>query len=162
MIGALPDLITEYPLAEPLECLLMEALHAAGRDAEAIDRYAVVRERLAEALGADPGQELRTVYEAILRGEPLAAATGATAQRGQTGTRRAEPATGAVAARGARIRRAGGAAGQLDALAGTGPDAPGAAVVIAAIAGWPGSARPRWRCTGRTGSPTGSRTASST
>jgi DNA-binding SARP family transcriptional activator/tetratricopeptide (TPR) repeat protein len=70
VIGALPGLITEYPLAEPLEYLLMEALHAAGRDAEAIDRYAVVRTRLAEALGADPGQELRALYEAILRGTP--------------------------------------------------------------------------------------------
>jgi DNA-binding SARP family transcriptional activator/tetratricopeptide (TPR) repeat protein len=68
--GSLPDLITEYPLAEPLECLLMEALHAAGRDAEAIDRYGCVRERLAEALGTDPGSELRARYEAILRGEP--------------------------------------------------------------------------------------------
>jgi DNA-binding SARP family transcriptional activator/tetratricopeptide (TPR) repeat protein len=70
VIGTLPDLITEYPLAEQLECLLMEGLHAAGRDAEAIDRYATVRGRLAEALGADPGPELRAVYEAILRGEP--------------------------------------------------------------------------------------------
>src|SRR5512146_1893357 len=69
VVTALPDLIIEYPLAEPLECLLMEALHAVGRDAEAIDRYATVRERLAEALGADPGPELRGLYEAILRGE---------------------------------------------------------------------------------------------
>jgi DNA-binding SARP family transcriptional activator/Tfp pilus assembly protein PilF len=75
VLAAVPDLITEYPLAEPLECLLMEALHAAGRDAEAIDRYATVRDRLAETLGADPGQELRAVYEAILRGEPLPATT---------------------------------------------------------------------------------------
>ena len=69
VIDTLPDLIAEYPLAEPLECLLMEALHAAGRDAEAIDRYATVRERLAEALGADPGQRAAGLYEAILRGE---------------------------------------------------------------------------------------------
>ncbi|MET9913483.1 BTAD domain-containing putative transcriptional regulator [Streptomyces sp. NPDC006476] len=69
VITTLPGLIGEYPLAEPLEGLLMEALHAAGRDAEAIDRYATVRARLAEALGADPGPALRTLYEAILRGE---------------------------------------------------------------------------------------------
>jgi DNA-binding SARP family transcriptional activator/tetratricopeptide (TPR) repeat protein len=69
VITTLPDLIAEYPLAEPLESLLMEALHAAGRDAEAIDRYATVRARLAETLGADPGPELRSLYEAILRGE---------------------------------------------------------------------------------------------
>ncbi|WIM97886.1 BTAD domain-containing putative transcriptional regulator [Actinoplanes oblitus] len=69
VIEAVPPLIAEYPLAEPLEALLMEALHLAGRDAEAMDRYAAVRTRLAEALGADPGPALRALHEAILRGE---------------------------------------------------------------------------------------------
>jgi DNA-binding SARP family transcriptional activator/tetratricopeptide (TPR) repeat protein len=69
VINTLPDLVTDYPLAEPLEGLFMEALHAAGRDAEAIDRYATVRQRLADHLGTDPGPELRTLYQAILRGE---------------------------------------------------------------------------------------------
>jgi DNA-binding SARP family transcriptional activator/tetratricopeptide (TPR) repeat protein len=68
VITALPDLLAEYPLVEPLEVLLMRALHAAGRDAEAIDRYAVVRQRLADDLGADPGAELRDLHQAILRG----------------------------------------------------------------------------------------------
>ncbi|GAA4599246.1 DNA-binding SARP family transcriptional activator [Actinoplanes octamycinicus] len=69
VIAAAPPLITEYPLAEPLEALLMEALHLAGRDAEAMDRYAAVRTRLAETLGADPGPQLRALHEALLRGE---------------------------------------------------------------------------------------------
>jgi DNA-binding SARP family transcriptional activator/tetratricopeptide (TPR) repeat protein len=69
VIGALPDLVAEYPLAEPLEGLLMRALHAAGRDAEAVERYALVRQRLAEELGTDPGPELRALHSAILRGE---------------------------------------------------------------------------------------------
>jgi DNA-binding SARP family transcriptional activator len=69
VIAALPDLIAEYPLTEPLEALLMRALHAAGRDAEAIDRYTLVRRRLAEELGTDPGPELRELHTAILRGE---------------------------------------------------------------------------------------------
>jgi DNA-binding SARP family transcriptional activator/tetratricopeptide (TPR) repeat protein len=69
VISTLPDLVAEYPLAEPLEDLLMRALHAAGRDAEAIERYAVVRQRLADELGTDPGVVLRTLHSAILRGE---------------------------------------------------------------------------------------------
>jgi DNA-binding SARP family transcriptional activator/tetratricopeptide (TPR) repeat protein len=69
VIRTLPDLVTEYPLVEPLEGLLMEALHAAGRDAEAVDRYTSLRERLADELGTDPSAELRTLHRAILRGE---------------------------------------------------------------------------------------------
>ncbi|WP_103342762.1 AfsR/SARP family transcriptional regulator [Amycolatopsis sp. CA-126428] len=69
VIGALPELAAEYPLAEPLEVLLMRALHAVGRDAEAVERYAAVRNRLADALGTDPGSELRALHGELLRGE---------------------------------------------------------------------------------------------
>ncbi|WP_410612645.1 BTAD domain-containing putative transcriptional regulator [Amycolatopsis sp. lyj-109] len=69
VIAALPELAAEYPLAEPLEALLMRALHAAGRAAEAVERYAAVRTRLADALGTDPGAELRALHGDILRGE---------------------------------------------------------------------------------------------
>jgi DNA-binding SARP family transcriptional activator/tetratricopeptide (TPR) repeat protein len=65
----LPAVIAEYPLVEPLEGLLMRALHATGRDAEAIDRYTTVRQRLADHLGTDPGSELRALHQAILRGK---------------------------------------------------------------------------------------------
>ncbi|MET0235056.1 MAG: BTAD domain-containing putative transcriptional regulator [Kibdelosporangium sp.] len=73
VILTISDLVSDYPLAEPLEVLLMRALHAAGRDAEAIDRYAAVRRRLADHLGTDPGPELRGLHSAILRGELPAA-----------------------------------------------------------------------------------------
>ena len=69
VLTALPDLAAEYPLAEPLEALLMRALHAAGRGAEALDRYTAIRQRLADELGADPGPELRAVHQDILRGQ---------------------------------------------------------------------------------------------
>ena len=69
VITVLHDVVAEYPLVEPLEGLLMRALHAAGRGAEAIDRYAVLRQRLAEDLGADPSPEISALHEAILRGE---------------------------------------------------------------------------------------------
>ncbi|MEV5955027.1 BTAD domain-containing putative transcriptional regulator [Streptomyces sp. NPDC051987] len=68
VIGPLTELLDAYPLVEPLTGALMRALHAAGRSAEALDCYTAVRKRLAEELGTDPGADLRTVHEAILRG----------------------------------------------------------------------------------------------
>ncbi|MFE7133063.1 BTAD domain-containing putative transcriptional regulator [Streptomyces sp. NPDC057638] len=70
VIAALPDLATEYPLVEPFEALLIQALRTAGRSAEALDRYTLVRQRLADELGADPGPELQAQYLSVLRGEP--------------------------------------------------------------------------------------------
>ncbi|MFJ8438952.1 AfsR/SARP family transcriptional regulator [Kitasatospora griseola] len=70
VISAVPDLAAEYPLAEPLEHVLIQALHATGRDAEALHRYGVVRRRLAEELGADPGRDLQTLYRTVLTPPP--------------------------------------------------------------------------------------------
>ncbi|MEU4761885.1 BTAD domain-containing putative transcriptional regulator [Actinosynnema sp. NPDC023794] len=78
VLTALPDLAAEHPLVEPLEALLMRALHATGRGAEALDRYTAVRQRLADELGADPGPELRAAHQAVLRGEPLDSAVSST------------------------------------------------------------------------------------
>ncbi|MEV4625919.1 BTAD domain-containing putative transcriptional regulator [Micromonospora sp. NPDC049523] len=74
VITAGSALAAEYPLVEPIEVLLMRALHLAGRDAEAVDRYTATRQRLADELGTDPGPELRALHRAILRGEPPAPA----------------------------------------------------------------------------------------
>jgi DNA-binding SARP family transcriptional activator len=91
VITTLADLAAEYPLVEPLEALLMRALRAAGRSAEALDRYTAVRQRLADELGTDPGPELRALHAAVLHGElpalavkmaPPATSTSATAQHG--------------------------------------------------------------------------------
>ncbi|MEU9115324.1 BTAD domain-containing putative transcriptional regulator [Streptomyces sp. NPDC048483] len=62
-------LIGEHPLAEPLAAGLMRGLHAAGRDAEALEVFAAMRRRLVEELGAEPGAELRSIYQSVLRGE---------------------------------------------------------------------------------------------
>ncbi|MER7707468.1 BTAD domain-containing putative transcriptional regulator [Kitasatospora sp. NPDC097605] len=70
VISAVPDLTAEYPLSEPLECVLIQALQATGRGAEALERYGLVRRRLAEELGAAPGRELRTLYRTVLIGDP--------------------------------------------------------------------------------------------
>ncbi|WP_233159047.1 AfsR/SARP family transcriptional regulator [Actinophytocola xanthii] len=69
VLSVLPELVADYPLAEPLEVLFLRALHAAGRDAEALEHYAVVARRLADELGTDPGPELRALHSALLRGE---------------------------------------------------------------------------------------------
>ncbi|WP_157248207.1 AfsR/SARP family transcriptional regulator [Nonomuraea typhae] len=69
VVGALVPELTEYPLAEPLVAVLMRALSATGRAAEALVYYAAMRRRLAQELGADPGMELQAVHQAILRGE---------------------------------------------------------------------------------------------
>jgi DNA-binding SARP family transcriptional activator/tetratricopeptide (TPR) repeat protein len=134
--SALPGLIAEYPLAEPLECLLMEALHAAGRDAEAIDRYGLVRERLAEALGADPGQQLQDLYEAILRGEvdhaPPPDQVPAAVQA-PAGPAQLPPDLSGFTGREPQLR-------QLDAIAAAVSPAPGAAAGAAAIAAIDGMA----------------------
>jgi DNA-binding SARP family transcriptional activator/tetratricopeptide (TPR) repeat protein len=67
--GPLGELAAEHPLAEPLAAVLMRALAATGRGADALAHYAAVRQRLVEVLGADPGPELRGVHQAVLRGE---------------------------------------------------------------------------------------------
>ena len=69
VIDTVAELVDTYPLAEPLEAVLMRALHAAGRTAEAIERYDVVRRRLADQLGTDPGPELQELHAALLRGD---------------------------------------------------------------------------------------------
>lgn len=68
VIRALTLEVAEHPLVEPLVAVLMQALAAAGRGAEALEQFATARQRLADELGADPGPELREVHRAILRG----------------------------------------------------------------------------------------------
>lgn len=67
--GTVRDLLTEHPLAEPLTAVLMQALAADGRDAEALACYAATRARLIEELGAEPGTDLRALHQTILRGD---------------------------------------------------------------------------------------------
>jgi DNA-binding SARP family transcriptional activator len=69
IISTLQELIGEYPLSEPLVAVLMRALCAGGRRAEAVDCYAVARRRLIDQLGIEPGIELRSLHRSILRGE---------------------------------------------------------------------------------------------
>jgi DNA-binding SARP family transcriptional activator/Tfp pilus assembly protein PilF len=69
VVEPVSELVGEHPLVEPLTAVLMQALHATGRTAEALDWYTSVRKRLVQELGTEPGAELRGVHQAILRGE---------------------------------------------------------------------------------------------
>ncbi|MEU1332041.1 BTAD domain-containing putative transcriptional regulator [Streptomyces sp. NPDC005865] len=67
---ALPELVElceAHPLDEPLQALRLRALRDTGRPAEALDAYERVRTDIADRLGADPGPELRALYEELLR-----------------------------------------------------------------------------------------------
>ena len=71
--GELEALVAEHPLHEKLTGLLMRALAASGRQADALAAYEALRARLAGELGIDPGPQLRAVHLEVLRGEVAAA-----------------------------------------------------------------------------------------
>ncbi|GAA3793960.1 hypothetical protein GCM10022226_11560 [Sphaerisporangium flaviroseum] len=76
VIGPVAELSADHPFAEPLAGVLIRALAAAGRHAEALDYYASIRAHLIDKLGTEPGPELREVHQEILRGNLSRAATG--------------------------------------------------------------------------------------
>jgi predicted ATPase/DNA-binding SARP family transcriptional activator len=69
LIGELRAITTADPLAERPRVLLMRALAAVGRQADALAVYTQARDLLAEQLGMDPSAQLEETYLAILRQE---------------------------------------------------------------------------------------------
>jgi predicted ATPase/DNA-binding SARP family transcriptional activator len=88
LVAELRQLATAHPLRERVRALLVRALHAAGRPAEALATYEQFRRQLADELGADPGPELRRAHLAVLREEPDA--TPEPAAAGTAGNLRAD------------------------------------------------------------------------
>jgi predicted ATPase/DNA-binding SARP family transcriptional activator len=77
-IAELRDLIAAHPLRDRPRALLMRALIAAGRPAEALSAYEDARRTLADELGADPSPELVALHRDLLRGPALPSAGPAT------------------------------------------------------------------------------------
>ncbi len=84
LVPELRRLLSDQPLREGLWALLIRALDAAGRHAEALAAYGQAREVISAELGVDPGPDLQRLYQAILTADRVArqppAANGATAQ----------------------------------------------------------------------------------
>jgi DNA-binding SARP family transcriptional activator len=71
VIGELESLTVEHPYREPLWAQLITAYYLSERQSDALDAYQRLKTTLAEDLGIDPGPTVRTLYERILRQEPL-------------------------------------------------------------------------------------------
>ncbi|WP_414944771.1 BTAD domain-containing putative transcriptional regulator [Amycolatopsis sp. cmx-11-32] len=69
VLAELREVIDDQPLRERLHALLIRALHAAGRHADALTAFESARRVLAEELGTDPGPDLAAAHLAVLRGE---------------------------------------------------------------------------------------------
>ncbi|MGW0251391.1 BTAD domain-containing putative transcriptional regulator [Nocardia goodfellowii] len=65
----LAPLAKTHVYRERLQALYLRALHAEGRQAEALGAYERIRARFAEELGADPGPEMQSAHLTILRAE---------------------------------------------------------------------------------------------
>ena len=66
VIGEIGELVEEHPLRERFRVMLIKALYATGRQAEALDAYAQARRYLVDEVGLEPGVELRAVEAAVL------------------------------------------------------------------------------------------------
>lgn len=173
LLAALAERSAAHPLDERLAAQYMLALYRCGRQADALAHYRHIRAVLADELGLDPDRDLQRLHEAILAGDtelspavrpgPQAAAAPAPAAAPTTASPRvgtaADPAGPIPSYLPLDVRGFVGRDAELDELDGL--LSAGSPAGIAILAGTAGSTRQRWRCGGRTGCATGSRTASS-
>ncbi|MDR6980879.1 DNA-binding SARP family transcriptional activator [Streptomyces sp. 3330] len=90
--GELAGLVAEDPLDERLRELLMLALYRSGRQAAALAVYREAQMLLADELGVDPGPELQTMYQRVLRADAGLLAPSAPAEPAPAEPAPAEPA----------------------------------------------------------------------
>jgi DNA-binding SARP family transcriptional activator len=75
IVSELDQLVARYPLRERFTEQFMLALYRCGRQADALDVYHRIRERLTMDLGLEPGQLLQQRYQAILAQDPALVAS---------------------------------------------------------------------------------------
>jgi len=66
LVGELRELTAAHPLREGFWAQLVQALHQAGRQGEALAAYEEIREHLDEELGVEPGPSLRDLRARLL------------------------------------------------------------------------------------------------
>jgi len=99
-IRELRELVAENPIREGLWLLLMRALEAAGRRAEALTAYARAREVISDELGVDPGPDLQRLYAQLLAADaesPASATSGPDATSPQLARAGGEEPPGTIA-----------------------------------------------------------------
>jgi DNA-binding SARP family transcriptional activator len=69
VVADLQALIRDHPFREHSHALLMRALAAAGRQSDALALFGDIRARLADELGIEPSEGLRSAQTAVLRQE---------------------------------------------------------------------------------------------
>ncbi|GGK63053.1 SARP family transcriptional regulator [Sphaerisporangium melleum] len=74
LVPELHDLVARFPLDETLVELLMRALYASGRQADALSAYRRARERLVGEFAIEPSAELCDLHQRILLHDPSLAA----------------------------------------------------------------------------------------
>ncbi|MFI1723794.1 BTAD domain-containing putative transcriptional regulator [Streptomyces sp. NPDC020489] len=70
VVPELTELTAAHPYDEPLHALLIRALRDTGRTADALAAYESVRHTLSNALGTDPGPQLRSLHAELLSPSP--------------------------------------------------------------------------------------------
>lgn len=71
IVRELETLVREHPYREPLWAQLITAYYLADRQSDALDTFHRLKKALSDDLGIDPAPALRTLYEQVLRQEPL-------------------------------------------------------------------------------------------
>jgi DNA-binding SARP family transcriptional activator/tetratricopeptide (TPR) repeat protein len=74
VLGELRTLTAEYPLREGFHGQLMLALYRAGQQAEALDVFQTLQDRLVDELGVEPCQSVRDLHRRLLDSDPELAA----------------------------------------------------------------------------------------
>jgi DNA-binding SARP family transcriptional activator len=74
LVAELSGRVAAHPLDERIVGQFMTALYRSGRQADAFAEYQRIRRRLVDAIGAGPGEQLRTLHQALLADEPAVTA----------------------------------------------------------------------------------------